>query len=233
MNIFIDRRFRKARIWSNIELRKFAHIFRGKVLNASGWKDIDKQGDFYRNYFTNSSEYWISNYKEEVKGMQGYENEFFLDLEETLAEEYIARYDVVFNHTTLEHIYDFKKAFHNLCALSKDIVIVVVPFLQEMHGHYGDYWRFSPLALIRLFEEEGMNVLYMNANDDIQSAVYIFAVASKHVDKKEYGIFNNSSNKISQFRSNEFFIGRRAIRNSFFYKVVKRINNIVNAKKGQ
>ena len=42
-----------TRIWSNQELRKFSHLFRGKVINVSGWKDCDKEGHIYRDYFSN------------------------------------------------------------------------------------------------------------------------------------------------------------------------------------
>lgn len=72
----------------------------------------------------------------------------FLDLAaEDINQELIGKYDVVFNHTTLEHIFKVEKASQNLCLMSKDIVIVIVPFLQEQHAEYGDYWRFTPLTI--------------------------------------------------------------------------------------
>jgi hypothetical protein len=149
-----DKKFRVPRIWSNRELEKFAHLFSGKGVNVSGWKDVDKEGKKYRDYFSNISEYWITNYKSEARGFQGnQENEIFLDLEEDLDESMYCKFDVVFNHTVLEHIFDVNKAFENLCKLSNDIVIVVVPFLQEQHAEYGDYWRFTPLAVEKLFQK--------------------------------------------------------------------------------
>lgn len=63
-----DRKFRIPRIWSNRELKKFAKLFRGTVVNVSGWKDNDKEGANYREYFINASEYWITNYKSEARG---------------------------------------------------------------------------------------------------------------------------------------------------------------------
>lgn len=176
----MDKKFRIPRIWSNKELKKFAHLFKGDIINVSGWKDIDKEGKHYRDYFINADNYYISNYKKKQKGLQGFQNEIYLDLEKNLDKKLINRFDVVFNHTTLEHIYDFRKAFKNLCLVSKDIVILVVPFLQQMHGlGYPDYWRFSPLAIKKMFEENKMELLYLSFNNERRTSVYLFAIASK------------------------------------------------------
>ncbi|MFW6283232.1 MAG: hypothetical protein ACOC1P_04245, partial [Minisyncoccales bacterium] len=98
-----DKKFRLPRYWSNQELRKFSHLFSGKVINVSAWKDIDKQGNRYKDYFSNCSEYYLSNIEGKGKGIQGLNNEFKLDLEENLNPDLENRFDVVFNHTTLEH----------------------------------------------------------------------------------------------------------------------------------
>ncbi len=145
--LFTDRVYRLPRLWSNEELRKFSGLFTGSVINVSAWRDEDKEGGKYKNYFSSASSYRVSNYVAEKRGYQGEEGEIFLDLEKGLSSELKGRFDVVFNHTTLEHIYNYKKALRNICALSRDVVIVVVPFLQPMHDEYGDYWRFSPSAV--------------------------------------------------------------------------------------
>ncbi|MBX2898794.1 MAG: hypothetical protein KF775_04065 [Cyclobacteriaceae bacterium] len=177
-----DQRFRIPRLWSNIELKKYAPSFYGDIVNVSAWQDKDKEGGYYRDYFINAKSYSITNYKAEARGFQGAEHEIFLDLERELSENLLAKYDVVFNHTTLEHIFDINLAFSNLCKLSKDIVIVVVPFLQEMHGEYGDYWRFTPLAVSKLFAKNGLQLLHLKFNKHPNSSVYIFAIASKKPD---------------------------------------------------
>ena len=59
----IDRKFRLPRIWSNKILREFAPLFKGKIINISGWEDKDKQGSFYKDYFSNADSYFISNFK--------------------------------------------------------------------------------------------------------------------------------------------------------------------------
>lgn len=68
-----------------------------------------------------------------MRGTSGLDNELFLDLESPLPEDLVDRFDVVFNHTTLEHIFNFHQAFDNLVEMSKDIVILVVPVMQQVH----------------------------------------------------------------------------------------------------
>jgi hypothetical protein len=174
---------RLARRWSNAELRKFAGWFPGDIANVSGWRDEDKAGAHYADYFTQKASYTITNYKPEARGMQGAANEVFLDLEAPLDRALAGRFDVVFNHTVLEHVYEFQAAFTNLCAMSRDVVIIVVPWLQPYHGDYGDYWRFSPLAVKRMYEANGLAPLYLSFNEDAFASVYVFALGAKHPER--------------------------------------------------
>jgi len=180
--MFVDRIHRLPRIWSNRELRKFAHLFSGDAVNVSGWRDEDKEGRHYRDYFTNVDSYTLTNFKSEARGIQGFANEIFLDLEQILPGELHHKFDVAFNHTTLEHIYQVQKAFSNLCEMSKDIVILVVPFLQQYHSTYGDFWRFTPLAIKKMFEDNGFEPIYQSFNSHSLSSVYIFTIASRKPD---------------------------------------------------
>lgn len=213
MPLFIDRVHRLPRIWSNREIRKFAHLFRGKVANVSGWKDVDKEGNRYREYFANATEYTITNYKPEARGLQGHEGEIFLDLEKDLPADLAQRFDVVFNHTTLEHIYDVGTAFANLCAMSKDIVIIVLPFVQQYHGEYGDYWRFSPLVIKTMFEKNGFELLYQSFNSDRMSSVYVFSIASRHPENWRSHFHWSFTCVDPAGRGAEPYIGCRAIPN--------------------
>ncbi len=224
--IFVDRLFRLPRIWSNQELIKFAHLFRGDIVNVSGWKDIDKEGRHYRDYFINADSYSITNYKSEIYGFQGYKNEIFLDLEDLLPPKLLHRYDVVFNHTTLEHIFNVQNAFSNLCKMSKDVVIIVVPFLQPYHTDYGDYWRFTPSCISRLFNENGYQVLYLSFNDHPRCSVYIFTIASKN-PLKWNSFFNNSSLDHKTYST----MGYSAIPNkahNYHNKIVKPLVRIIH-----
>ena len=75
MNLFVDRIHRIPRIWSNQELKKFSHLFKGDVVNVSGWRDIDKEGLHYKDYFRNAKNYTITNFKADMRGYQGFKNE--------------------------------------------------------------------------------------------------------------------------------------------------------------
>jgi len=171
----------RPRNWSNAELRKFSSLYEGDVINVSGWRDEDQTGSYYRNYFTGARSYSVSNFTGE-RGLQGQTGEVELDLEGEIPANLKGNYQVVFNHTTLEHIYDIRKALANLCVLSCDTVILVTPFLQQVHsesGAYSDYWRPSPMALERMLKENGLEVLYQSSNDNAWYAVYVFTLASR------------------------------------------------------
>jgi hypothetical protein len=182
-SLFVDRKSRVARIWSNKELKKFAHLYDGNIVNVSGWKDSDKDGSFYKTYFKKAKSYSITNYKSEAMGFQGTEGEIFLDLTAELPNELEQKFDTVFNHTVLEHIFEVQKAFENLCKMSSDTVILVLPFLQQMHADYGDFWRFTPTCMQKLFEKHGFKVLYSSFNGQLDASVYVFMIASRKPEK--------------------------------------------------
>ena len=181
--LFIDRVHRLPRIWSNRELKKISRHFQGDVVNVSAWRDEDKEGSHYCDYFTNATTYTLTNYLSDARGHQGLDGEIFLDLEEKLSGVLLNRFDVVFNHTVLEHIYDVQAAFDNLCKMSRDVVIIVTPFLQQYHADYGDYWRFTPLCLKRLFENRGFTLVYQSFNHHPCSSVYCLTVAVRYPEK--------------------------------------------------
>jgi len=187
-------KFRKARIWSNDQLKYIAGFVSGDVVNVSGADDFDKQGSFYREYFQNANSYRISNYPDDdYRGMQGLEGEISLDLEKKLAPDLVSKFDVVLSHTVLEHVYDFKLAFHNMSLMTRDLLIVIVPFSQVQHDTNGylDFWRFSPNALRRMCENDSMEVIYEKTNSCCIGASYLFFVASKNPDRWRRMIHSN------------------------------------------
>lgn len=182
----VDRKFRLARRWSNSELRRVAHLLTGDVVNVSAGDDVDKEGQNYKSYFVNARSYTTTNWNTgQYRGFQGRPNEVLLDLTTPLPSELHLGFDIVFNHTTLEHIFDVQTAFANLCAMTRDVLIVVVPFTQVQHEGigYSDYWRFTPACLRRLFGENGLEVIYESCNNDDNAAVYLFFVGSRHPDR--------------------------------------------------
>lgn len=182
----IDRKFRLARIWSNKELKKIAHLFTGKVVNVSAGDDVDKQGDTYRNYFFNAQSYHTTNHAPgKYRGFQGRPGEILLDLKDMIPDELSGAFDVVFNHTTLEHIFEVQTAFSNLCQFTTDILIVVVPFCQVQHETpgYEDFWRFTPTCVRQMFKNNDLEVIYEVANNDPNAATYLLFVGSRHPEK--------------------------------------------------
>lgn len=172
------------RIWSNDELRKISSFFCGDVINVSAGYDKDKEGGEYKQYFLNSNSYSISNLKKTTTE----KTEIELDLDRPIKGqiELDMKFDVVMTHTVLEHVYNFQTAIENLCLLSNDIVITIIPFIQSFHHQeevYSDYWRFSPFAIKKLFEENKLETIRLVWNNDPLGNIYIFHVASKKPDK--------------------------------------------------
>lgn len=183
-NALLDRKFRLARAWSNEQLRRVAPLFGGRIVNVSAWKDEDKQGGRYEDYFSSADSYHITNFDGDC-GFQGIDAEIFLDLTGDLPGELSGAFDVVYNHTTLEHIFDVMKAFDNICAMSKDVVVLVLPFAQTQHeaSTWKDYWRFTPSWFREAFRRKGFEVVYLASNQDKNAAVYVFCVAARHPER--------------------------------------------------
>jgi hypothetical protein len=167
-------------------LKNIAPLFAGEVINVSGWNDQDKEGSCYQQYFVNAKSYSVSNYDGE-RGVDEARDTttFYIDLTKPIPSPLINKFDVVLNHTTLEHIFDVNTAFGNLCALSSDAVIIIVPFAQPVHytNSYGDYWRFNPMSLRELFSRNKMEVVFEAANDHENAGIYLLFVGSKYPEK--------------------------------------------------
>jgi hypothetical protein len=182
----LERTYRLPRLWSNHVLREIAHSFTGEIINVSGWNDADKEGGCYSDYFMNASSYYLSNHTGE-RGLSdsSERTDFMIDLSTPVPGDLKDRFDVVFNHTTLEHIYEIRTAFRNLCLMSRDIVIIIVPFAQEMHStdSFGDYWRFTPMSLRRLFNENNYSVVFEAISPFKNAGIYLFFAGSRSPQK--------------------------------------------------
>lgn len=169
----------RPREWSNRELAHIGLVFDGAVINVSGWRDEDQRGGHYRDYFPRAASYTVSNFKG-ARGMEQGDEGIFIDLEADLPEGLHRRFQVAYNHTTLEHVFEIHKAIENICALSDDAVILVTPFLQSVHfeeGAFGDYWRPTPMCMTRILADNGFTTVYQAANDTPWHYVYLFTVA--------------------------------------------------------
>lgn len=181
-----DRKFRSPRKWSNRELARIAPEFSGSVVNVSAGDDEDKEGSHYAAYFSGASEYHLTNYMPGAfRGYKARPNEHYLDLQAAPPNDLRRRFDVVLSHTVLEHVFDVFQAFRNTCELSKDVVVIVVPFAQVQHesSSYEDFWRFTPRCLRRLFASNEMSVVYESWNTTPGTSVYIISVGARNPEK--------------------------------------------------
>ncbi len=93
-----------------------------------------------------------------------------------------------------------------------------------MHGTYGDYWRFSPLAIKKLFEENNFELLYLSFNNRKHHSVYIFAIGSCNPGEwKQIKLPLDFSCRRLFLDSHENLIGNRAIINGFLYRLVYKL----------
>lgn len=182
-DLLVDRRFRLARLWSNDVLRRIGPLAAGEIVNVSAWEDADKEGERYRDYFPNASHYFTTNYGGFRGG--GIDDTFLLDLEAPLPDELKGRFDVVFNHTTLEHIFDVFRAVENLCSMTRDAVIIVVPAVQQEHWSesFSDYWRFTTRGLKALLQRNGLEVMLLVSSPYRNAAIYHLILASRQPER--------------------------------------------------
>ena len=116
--------------------------------------------------------------------------------------------------------------------MSRDIVILIVPFLQQMHGDYGDYWRFTPLTIKKMFVNNGLELLYLSFNGHKNSSVYIFSIAtkkpSKWAGKINYEFSCLEKQKLLD-RFAPFYIGCNAIQNTGYFlgRLLSRISRFL------
>ena len=175
------------RRWSNAELRKLCAPLEGDVVNVSGFMDQDKENGHYKDFFPKAASYTITNYAGSGKIGDGAPGSIYLDLEADLDPEMEKRFDVALCHTVLEHIEHIQPAFMNLSHLTREVLIVVVPFLQDEHyspGIFGDYWRYTPMGLQALYRQHGFEMVYCAANDTPWYPVYLTAVGMRHPDRQ-------------------------------------------------
>jgi SAM-dependent methyltransferase len=166
----------QPRPWSNSELRLVAPHLGGSVLNISGWKDMDKEGGFYRNYFSGCSNYRVSNVPG-ASGATGSEDELHIDLEIELDPKLTDSFDVSYCHTVLEHVRDPLRALDNIAKLTRRYLILVVPFVQVEHyalGSFSDYFRFTPIGLTEHLSERGFEPIRVTTNRNPVFATYVF-----------------------------------------------------------
>ncbi len=62
---------------------------------------------------------------------------------------------------------------------------------------YKDYWRFTPSCVRGLFKENGLETIYLNHNDHKNSAIYIFAVATRNPERYAHVMPDSVEEKVA------------------------------------
>jgi len=163
----------EPRIWSNREIARVASSVTGDVVHVSAWLDEDKEGRTYRDYFSKARSYTTTN----VGGQRGEggDGDLHLDLSRPLPAELERAVDLVFNHTTLEHVPAVDVAIDNLFAMARSEVLVVVPFMQVEHWEspsFGDYWRLTEHGLAQACLDRGFEILSLTSNHNPVWPIY-------------------------------------------------------------
>jgi hypothetical protein len=163
----------EPRRWSNQVIARVAPSVTGDVVHVSAWRDEDKSGRTYREYFAGARSYTTTN----VGGLrgEGAQDDLHLDLTKPLDEHLRGAFDLVFNHTTLEHVQDVDVALENLFAMTRSEILLVVPFMQVEHWEspsFGDYRRFTEHGLVQACLDHGFEIIELTSNHNPVWPIY-------------------------------------------------------------
>ncbi len=201
------------RYWSNDRLKEVISKLGNynEIINVSGWKDSDKEGNTYKSYFKKGVSYKISNYEaDSLKGLST-ENDLSIDLSKTLPSELIEKFDIVLNHTVLEHIEKPEFAFDQMSKLTTDILITIIPWKQALHfhpGYFGDYFRISPFTMRKYYEKNGFKLVFEAFSPNYAPDIYLFYVGSR---KPQNHSFDNEIIEINKLNG---VVGESSIKNT-------------------
>lgn len=86
-------------------------------------------------------------------------------------------------------------------------------WLHYVFAAYGDYWRFTPECISLLYEENGLELLYINYNNNRNQSVYVITVASKNPGNWK-NIKEINGNKIDCFKEK---VGHKVVSQNGLY----------------
>lgn len=144
---FFSRPSRSRRESNRWLLRQCPEI-QGDVLSIGSESDSDRQGDFYRNYFSMASSYTTSEVSPE------FGCDIICDVR-SMPQIVDNRYNCIICNGVLEHVDDFHAGIAEMTRILKSggILLLGVPFRQAIHMGPQDFWRFTEFGVRHLLKD--------------------------------------------------------------------------------
>ena len=194
-----------GRTYSNVSLKRILPLLNViSVLNISGWDDGDKEGGRYSHYFSQKvNKYEVSHFENDYLRSDTDISKMVINLED-INYQAVEKFELVFSHTVLEHVFDQQNAFRIMCSLAEKYVVGVVPMINVLHWEetYDDYWRFTPHGIRKLFENNEFNLVHLEIGPSLSISQYIIFVGARHsvTDASNLHLQEIISGKVGLFR---------------------------------
>jgi hypothetical protein len=194
-----------GRTYSNVCLKRILTLLNvTSVLNVSGWDDGDKEGGRYADYFSQKvDKYEVSHFENDYLRSDTDISKLVIDLED-INYQAVEKFELVFSHTVLEHVFDQHNAFRIMCSLAEKYVVGVVPMINVLHWEetYGDYWRFTPHGIRKLFENNGFKLVHLEIGPTSSISQYIIFIGARNgiTYARNLHIQEISNGKVGLFR---------------------------------
>jgi SAM-dependent methyltransferase len=152
------------------ESNKWLHLncrdIKGDVLSIGSGNDADNEGDHYRNYFPMATSYTTSEISEEFRC------DLILDVR-SMPETKDGSYDCVFCSGVLEHVDDCQAGLREITRILKagGILLLGVPFRQQIHMGSQDFWRFTEYG-IRYLLKDSYEIIGISSIDKRRGAEF-------------------------------------------------------------
>lgn len=119
------------------------------------------------------------------------------------------KFDLLINTQVFEHVPHFWKAMKGIALLTKPggYVHMTVPFAYRFHPFPGDFWRYSPMGLLHLFESSGFDACAFAA-DGYRGVQLLSFGLSVHDVSPDYLTKSRSYNSLLEWSTNYALIAQ-------------------------
>jgi hypothetical protein len=197
-----------GRTYSNVSLKRILPLLDvTSVLNVSGWDDGDKEGGRYSDYYPQKvTKYEVSHFENDYLRSDTDLSKIVINLEDVNYQA-VEKFELVFSHTVLEHVFDQQNSFRIMCNLAEKYVVGVVPMINVLHWEetYGDYWRFTPHGIRKLFENNEFKLVHLEIGPTSSISQYIIFVGARNSVSftRDLSLQDISSGEVGLFRTTD------------------------------